>query len=561
MMSLLLGLGLLLGLARTLGEVAVRRGLPSVSGELIAGVLLGPTVFGFLAPDMAGFLFPQDGPVRIVFSGFSALAAIFFLFAAGLEVDFSRTLGRGKPAVVVALAGLGLSFVLGAGAAALFPEFFAILPGRAVAGHAFFLGTALAVTALAMITKTMLDLGLFRSDFGMLVIASAVLTDILAWTMFAICLSLNGHKAAEGTDIGVTAGLSVGFAVLMLWMVRPLLDRLLAWCGEHDVGQGSVIGFSLALALLCAAFTEWIGAHAVFGAFLAGVSLGDSEHLREQTRTVVMHFVNYIFVPLFVATIGLKLDLIHHFDPLLTGVLLVLAIGGKILGSGFAARLCGLSRAESLSIGFAMNDRGVMAIIVAEMALGQGLIAPRLHAALLTVALVTSLMSGPIIKRLLRTATSCGLARFMNSRSFAPLLAAGECRQAIQHLVGLASKSAGLDEQAVAAAVLAREETMSTAIGAGIAVPHARLAGLSQPVIAVGLAPAGIDFDAPDGELTRLVFLILTPDHDEGAQLTIIADIARLAKQKDFVATMLGTHSFEDFVQSLRRYRQTACER
>jgi Kef-type K+ transport system membrane component KefB len=164
-----------------------------------------------------------------------------------------------------------------------------------------------------------------------------------------------------------------------------------------------VLGFALSLTLFGAAFTEWIGVHAIFGSFLVGIAIGDSSHLREQIRAVINQFVSFIFAPLFFASIGLKLNYAANFDWLLTLIVVVIACVGKILGCGVAARSSGMAAAEAWAIGFGMNARGAMEIILALLALQYGVISERVFVALVVLALVTSMMSGPMIQRALRS--------------------------------------------------------------------------------------------------------------------------------------------------------------
>jgi mannitol/fructose-specific phosphotransferase system IIA component (Ntr-type) len=289
-----------------------------------------------------------------------------------------------------------------------------------------------------------------------------------------------------------------------------------------------VLGVAVILALLGAALTEWIGVHALLGAFLAGVAFGDSSHLRERTRATIDQFVTAGLAPLFFTTIGLSVDFAANFDLGLTALLIAIACAGKILGCAWGAARAGMERREAWAVGFAMNARGAMEIVLGMIALRAGLIGERLFVALVVMALVTSMMSGPLMARVLRRPRARRLAEFVMPRSFVAQLAAADRGQAIAELCATLAPDAGLPAAELERAVLARERLQAAGVGAGVAVPRARLRGLREPLVAVGIAREGVDFDAPDGEPARLVFLILTPPEDGGAQLQLLAEIGRV---------------------------------
>jgi Kef-type K+ transport system membrane component KefB len=176
-------------------------------------------------------------------------------------------------------------------------------------------------------------LNLYRSDLGMLVIASAVVNDLMGWIVFAVILGLLGGGSV-GSSVTFTIVATLIFVGFLLTAGRWLIHRVLPWIQAHTGWPGGVLSFALAIAFGCAAFTEWIGVHAVFGAFLAGVAIGDSSHLREQTRTILHQFVSFLFAPLFFASVGLRLNFVEHFDPLLTACVVLVAFAGKVLGCG-----------------------------------------------------------------------------------------------------------------------------------------------------------------------------------------------------------------------------------
>jgi Kef-type K+ transport system membrane component KefB len=399
--DIFLALGLLLAGARFFGEVAKRCHQPSVLGEILAGIVLGPTVLGTLAPAWSSMLFPMHGRSAVVLEGFTVLAVVLFLFVAGLEVDLSTIRRQGKTALIVAAAGLAGPFSVGFCAAWYAPRLLGWEGEAALLLFTLFFATALSISALPVIAKTLLDLNLYRSDLGMTVIAAAICDDLAGWLIFAVLLGMMGTHTGHAWGIGVTLGLLAGFALGMLTLGRWIMHHLLGWMEAHTGWPESIMGLVLVLALLSAAFTEHIGVHAIFGAFLVGVAVGDSSHLHEQTRTVLSQFISSILAPLFFASIGLKVNFALHFDGQLVLTVLIIACWGKVVGCGLGARMSGMPSRVAWALGFAMNARGAMEIILGLLALKYGLIHERLFVALVIMALVTSILGGPMMQHIL----------------------------------------------------------------------------------------------------------------------------------------------------------------
>jgi len=402
-LSLLIQLSLMLLMGRLLAELARKLQQPAVVGEILAGIILGPTILGMLQPDWFNQLFPT-GSSALVLDGFVQVAVVLLLFIAGLEVDLHIVLQQGKQAFYTSFFGLIVPFVLGFIFPYLFPAFFGIANPNDLLPFALFLGTAMSITALPVIARVLMDLGLFKSSMGMLVISSAMINDIIGWLIFSVVLGMIG-KDTQNVTLLQTVLLTVAFTVVMLTVGRGIINRILPWINKNLAWPGGLLSLSLAICFLAAAFTEYIGIHAIFGAFIIGIALGDSEHLSERAKEIVHQFINNIFAPLFFVSIGLKVNFVANFDATLTLVIVAIAFAGKIIGSGLGTRLGGFSWRESAAAGFGMNARGAMEIILGLVALESGLITERIFVSLVIMALVTSMASGPLMKWVLRKGT------------------------------------------------------------------------------------------------------------------------------------------------------------
>lgn len=548
--ALFLALGILLASARVLGELARAANMPSVLGEIGAGIVLGPTLLGTFAPEWSAFLFPVSGGGALAFDGLITLAITLFLLVAGMEIDLSTVWKQGKVAVSVALAGMVLPFAMGFTAAWWLPGWIGYAPGTHHLAFSLFMATVVSISALPIIVKILMDLNIYRSDLGVTVVAAAVFNDLLGWLVFAMVLGMVG--GGQGMPLSQTISLTILFTLGMLTLMPLLLNRILPLVQAHSSWPGGILGFALSFCLVAAAFTEWIGIHAIFGSFLAGVALGDSKHLNERTRTTIEQFVSFIFAPLFFASIGLRVNFLDHFNLGLTLVILSIALSGKIVGSVIGARFGGLSQRDALGVGFGMSAQGTMGIILGVLALQYALITQEVFVSLVLMALVTSLLSGPMMQLVLRLKKPRRFVDFVQSQGFIQQLESTDRWSSIHELAKTAAPLTKLPVEIITRTVYEREKLMATGIGQGVAVPHARLPKLDEPLIVIGLSRAGIDFDAPDAGLARVIFLILTPYEDSGIQLEILADIAATFKIEEIREKVVQVTNYTEFLALVR---------
>ena len=395
-MGLLIQLGVMLIAGRFFAEGARKFKQPAVVGEILAGIILGPTILGLLSPESFQWLFPL-GASSIALDGFVQVAVVMLLFIAGLEVDLHIVWQQGKQAIFTSSFGLIVPFLFGFAFPYLFPDFFGYADEGKRLAFALFMGTSMAITALPVIARILMDLNIFKTRMGMLIISSAMINDLIGWLIFSVVLAMIGH-GHQNISIWYTIMLTLGFTVLMLTLGRGIINRTLPWVNKRLAWPGGLLSLSLAFCFIAAAFTEYIGIHAIFGAFILGVALGDSEHMSERAKEIIHQFINNIFAPLFFVAIGLKVNFAENFDFWLTLVILIIAFTGKIIGSGLGSRLGGFTWNESLAAGFGMNARGAMEIILGLIALENGLINEKVFVSLVIMALITSMTSGPLMK-------------------------------------------------------------------------------------------------------------------------------------------------------------------
>jgi Kef-type K+ transport system membrane component KefB len=389
------------GIAWLFGYFMRRLNQPAVLGELIGGILIGPTVLGNCLPGLHAGLFPDEPAITAGRDILLKVGMLFFMFSAGLEVNL-KSLGARKASVTLAsVLGGALPFAIGFGAVSLYPELWG---GNGQSGLlALFMGTALSISALPVIARILMETDLIRQDVGVVVMTAAMINDLFGWSLFAVILRGLGQAGSAGSlgaTLGTVAAFFVSVLVLGHWIVQPLLRR----ANFSERWPGGLLTLFSVLVFMAAVGAEVLGIHAIFGAFLVGVALGQGARPEEENciHRVIQPFALSFFAPLYFVSVGLKADFSAHFDGILVLAVFLIACLGKILGGGLGARLGGMPVRESLAVGVALNARGAVEIILASIALEHRLIDPRIFVALVAMAFATSVMSGPLLKRLVK---------------------------------------------------------------------------------------------------------------------------------------------------------------
>ncbi len=398
-------LSLLLGCAFVLGGAMRRLKQPAVIGEMMVGVLLGPTLLGTLFPDAHTAIFGRSATANAVRDAAVKLGMMFFLFRTGLEVNLAEVRKLGAKAVSIGLVGTFVPLVVGVGLAYALPrDWWGAVANRHFPSFALFVGMSLANSANPVIARILMDLGLLKTELGRLVMTATVVDDLVNWVIFAIILADISPGAGEPTG-GVAGALGwvVLFFVLVFVVGRLVGPRFVEWIKPRVVWPTS---FIVVLGVIIAAVggvAEKLGVHAFLGAFLVGVVLGTEEKERNEAHEIIGQFVFGFFVPLYFAGMALTVDLARSFDPLLTLVVLVVACGSKLLGVTLGARLAGMpADRHAVAVGFGLNARGATGMVLAKVGFDQGMIDERVFVAMLVMCVVTSLVSGPAMTYLLK---------------------------------------------------------------------------------------------------------------------------------------------------------------
>ena len=521
-------IGLLLAFARGLGELFRRWGQPSITAEILVGIFFGPTVFGRLAPDLQLRIFPED-PAQVKMLGTVAwLGILLFLLKAGLETNFATAWRQRNQALTLSFSDLIIPMVIAFIPCYFLPEVYIGEDGNRLI-FALFVAVIMTISALPVTARVLQDLKIYRTDLGLLIMSALTINDVAGWIVFAMIL---GVVSDAGMTLGQMAFVLVAtlvYAALSLTVGSQLFNRVLGIFKNRRVPEPAG---SLTLVFVCGiiggTITTWIGIHALFGFFIAGIMAGESPLLSERARHIFDQMVQALLVPIFFASIGLHLDFLDNFDLPLVAFIFFIGFAGRYIGAYIGGRLIRQPSLHSRLIADAHVPGGEMQIIIGMLALEYGVVSERVYVAIIFGAIATSVLAGPLMGRLLRKIERLDWLAFLPVDQIVAEVKATKREDVIEELCAAAEEIlVNLEPQTLSEAVKERERQMSTALEDGIAVPHARLEGLDRPVVVFGRCPGGVDWNSADGKPARFVFVILTPTDDPNIQLQILQGITK----------------------------------
>lgn len=396
---LLLQLAGVLALARVFSEIMRRLRQPAVIGELLAGIVLGPTILGHYLPALSVVVFPPTVRQFHLLEVISWIGMILLLLLTGLETDLRVMRSLGRAALFTSLGGMLVNFAIGGTVGWLLPAQYLVDPATRPIFAAFF-ATALAITAMPVVAKILIDLGLIRRNIGVLILSAGVLDDTTGWLVLSVIAGIASAGVFSATKLGLTLAGLIGYVLAMRFVVYPLFGRLLRYVNERVQLAGADVTLILVFTFLSAAATEAIGIHAVFGAFAMGILVRQTPRLRDTSLHAIETFVLAALSPVFFAFVGLKVNLWALSGWQMPTLIIGLAVAGKLIGCYGGARLGGLPHWDSVAVGVGMNARGAMGLVVALIGLSLGLLTSEMYSTIVLVAVVTSFLA-PLLLRLI----------------------------------------------------------------------------------------------------------------------------------------------------------------
>ncbi len=392
---LLMQIVVIIVMAGLFGRLFRKIGQPPVMGEMIAGIVLGPSVLGFFFPEAMAFLFPRSSleTLRLL----SQIGVVLFMFVVGMELNVKHVLEKGTAAVMISHASIIVPFLLGS-TLSLFLYHDLAPPGTSFNAFALFIGVAMSITAFPVLARILEDRGLSQTYLGSIALTCAAVDDVTAWCILALVIAIVN---STGVVVSLATVLfTMLFATAMIFIVRPQLSRLVKETPRSSLHSRRLIGAMLAFVLVCALITETIGIHALFGAFIAGVVMPSAVDFRTFLKEKIESFSAAALLPLFFAFTGLRtqVSLLNDWQSwALCGVIILVAIVGKLVGSMLMSRWTGMSWPHSFAIGALMNTRGLVELVVLNIGYDLGILSGRIFAMMVLMALVTTFMTGPLL--------------------------------------------------------------------------------------------------------------------------------------------------------------------
>jgi Kef-type K+ transport system membrane component KefB len=385
---------------RVAGESMQRIGQPPVIGQIIAGIIVGPSVLGIIAPGLYHNLFPSSAEQKAMLDAVAQLGILLLLLMTGMETDLSVFRDVRRPVISISLTGIVVPFICGVALGMLLPD--SILPSAAKRLiTALFLGVALSISSVKIVAMVVRDLGFLRRTVGQIILAAAILDDTVGWIIMSVIFGLALHGQVDFPTVGRSVLGTALFLILSFTIGRRLVFQLIRWSNDSLTSEMATITTILVICGLLALLTNAIGVHLVLGAFIAGVLIGQSPILTKHIDSQLRGLIVALFMPVFFALAGLSTDVRALAKPdllLLTGGIILLASIGKFSGAFLGGRIGGLSYAESFAVGCGMNARGSTEVIVASIGLSMGALTQRLFTAIVAMAVVTTMAMPPMLR-------------------------------------------------------------------------------------------------------------------------------------------------------------------
>jgi len=518
---------LLLGIARGLGLLFQRYGQPAITAEILVGVLLGPTVLGRALPRVEAALFPADPVQTGMLDAVAWLGVLFFLLATGLETEFAGVWRQKTKGLIIAVSDIIIPMVI------VFVPSFLLASVDASGGvgrfrFALFMATIMSMSALPVTARVLQDLGIYRTDVGLLVVSALTLNDVSGWVIFALLVGFVARGTIEFSHAGFILIATGGFIALALTAGRYFADRTIKRIQRMRLAEPGVSLTLISLiGVLFGVITMSIGIHALFGFFMAGLVAGESEALSQRARQVMSQMVRAILVPVFFAAVGLRIDFLANFSLPLVLFVTLLGIAARFGGAWVGTVLALQPRANRLLISVAHVAGGEMQVVVGVVAFQYGILTETTFEAIVFGAVISSMALGPWMDWALRLTRRGSILEFLNRGGIAACVKAETKEDCIRQLAPLVAWHKGIGPvEEVIDSVLERESARTTALSDGIVVPHARLASARGAVVVAATLYEGVEWDAPDGRPARIVFLIVTPAERDDLQIMILRAIA-----------------------------------
>ncbi len=538
----MLEFALILGASKLLGLVFKRFKQPTITADLLIGLILGPTILRRFSPAVSQLLFPVDHTQFLMLETIAWTGIFFMLLETGLEVNFASIWRQKKQAGIIAVSGIAIPLLICFLAVSLLPDKY-LLPNTNKTLFAMFVAVTMTISAMPIAIRALYDLDILKSDMGFLIVSALTINDFIGWILFTIVLGVYTHGSADLLYILKFVFLTVAFVGGSFFFLRKHVNTIIQRIkGQYEDGIGLTISFITILGMVFGAITLAIGLHALLGFFLAGLIVGGSEFLSEKERHVINKMVYSIFVPFFFVIIGLKMDFLADFDFGLLLLMTLVSVLSKFFGAWIGTIISKNPAKDRFPIAVAHTAGGEMQIVLGMLALETKLISQSIFIAIVGGAIISTILLGPWLSYVLKLRQKSIFHSLFKKEFIFTCDQCGSQEDMIHFLADKASKLVRIPVQEIAENILQRENSMSTALGHHLAIPHARIDHLKKPLILFANSPQPIEWNSPDGLPVHMVFLVLTPAEQSTVQLLILRDIANLFKNPKFSEKLIHIH-------------------
>jgi Kef-type K+ transport system membrane component KefB len=529
----------LLGACKVVGYLLEKIKQPTVTGDVLVGLILGPAIFGRYAPDLQLSIFPNE-PVQWAMLGTVAwFGNLFLLMETGLEINFSKVWKQRGNAMKLSFIDLIVPISICFLPFYFLPSSYLIDPSQRVI-FALFIATIMTISALPVAIRGLRDMGVLKTDVGFLIVSALTINDIVGWVLFTIILGVYAHGTIEPAFIVRLIALTLAFTLLSLTLIKRVVDKAISLIHTkigHETGYKTT--FIVIIGMLMGAITLKIGIHSLFGFFIAGIVVGEAKHISEQDRHTIHRMVYSIFVPIFFAKIGLQINILANLDFPLVALITLLGIASRYAGAYLGSMWAKQDKVNRSSIAISHTAGGEMHIVVAMLAFSGGLISERVFVSVVTASIFSTIIFGPWLSFTLRKLNK-NKVKFLFTKDDVIFDSHSRTKdELLKHLLSKVATRLSVKETLLNREVFAREEQMSTSVGHGIAFPHAHLEGLKGSKLFVVKSSRGIDWDSPDGESVKLIFLTLTPADKPEMQLNLMQTLSTALRNPQYLSKLL----------------------
>jgi Kef-type K+ transport system membrane component KefB/mannitol/fructose-specific phosphotransferase system IIA component (Ntr-type) len=529
----LLQFALLLGSARVLGIVFYKLKQPTITADIIVGLVFGPTILGRAFPQIQKMIFPTEITQMAMLETLAWIGILFLLMDTGLEVNFSSVWKQRKSAVKISIADIIIPIVISAAFIYFIPDKYIIIPERKII-FTIFLATIMTISAMPVTIRVLHELKLLKTDLGFLIISVLSINDILGWVVFTIVLGVFSKSSFEWGFAFQIFFLTITFVITAIVVLKKPIDKSVKFIKKkYPEDTGLTVTFIAVIGLLFGSITQSIGIHALFGFFIAGLVIGESSAITERDRNVFSKMVYAIFVPIFFASIGLRMDFLANFDLFLTLFITIIGVASRYGAAYFGAVISGTEKSARNIIAIAHTPGGEMHIVIGMLALHLGLINEVMFVAIVGSAVLSSILLGPWLGY---SYNKIKKSKVFDWKDNLKIIINREKITREEILIKMCKEAAdlsGKEEKVIVEEVVKREMRMTTAIDKGIAIPHAKIEGLEKNIVIFAKSNHGIEWNSVDGLEVNMVFLILTPLGTEEKHLAILSSIVRFVMNDD----------------------------